>query len=161
MQYKVDWCEGVISSKGTKYKRATVIDEHEVKTEGVAVFETFSKYGEVEPGRTVEGVVRTKDYKGKPSHSLEDGNLGPKPAGLRNTRTITEAMEKKEASIERFQGHKEQSIQLASAQRDAVLIVSTLMKGDSSFTEDIVKMKIVEWRNWFLSKAFTDSTIPF
>ena len=53
---------------------------------------------------------------------------------------------------------KEEAIALMAAQRDAVLLVTTLINSDTRKpdTEDDLKMEIVKWRNWFLSDDFKE-----
>lgn len=68
---------------------------------------------------------------------------------------IKEAQARKEQSISKFADRKEESIALAGAQRDAVLIVTSLYSElDSLPTEDkaeAIKKEILYWHNWLLN----------
>lgn len=72
-----------------------------------------------------------------------------------------------EGSVGRVLDRKEHSIALAGAQRDAVLLVTTFYKdiaedpilGEQE-RETLLKKKIVQWRDYLLSKDFTD-VVPF
>ena len=156
MKLTIDWCEEKVSSKGTKYKKASVTPENGTRTDDVAVFDSYSQYGDIAPGRVVEGVLKEKEYQGKKSYTLEDGNLGPKPDSLGGykQKMINETMEKKNSSIREFQGNKEESIRLAGCQRDAVLLVTTFLPRESD--TDYIKTKIIEWRDWLLSDDFSE-----
>ncbi len=74
------------------------------------------------------------------------------------TAVMEKMMEKKEDSIKKFQNSKEDSIKLMAAQRDAVLIVNTLMAKDMGVTwiDSEIKKEIIDWRNWFLLGDFND-----
>ena len=65
-------------------------------------------------------------------------------------------MNKKREDISHFQASKEESIKLASAQRDAVLIVTTMagFKFNSTTSDATIENEIIKWRNWFLSDDF-------
>lgn len=65
----------------------------------------------------------------------------------------------KTASINKAMDRKEESITLAGAQRDAVLIVKELI--EPSWTTEEIKEAVVEWRNWFLSSEFKNNIPPF
>lgn len=147
-EYKIDWVENVVSSKGTPYKRATLTDSSGKVVENVAVFNFYSQFNNVTPGGTVTGSLISELYNGKMSHKLEDGKtfktFAGKPSG-----GITKAMEVKNTNIKEAQERKEESIQKSGAQRDAVLMVTTFY-ANAEWSDDELKAKIKEWYNYFL-----------
>lgn len=74
---------------------------------------------------------------------------------------IAKVMEKKEKSIERFQDSKEASIKLSSAQRDAVLMVTTFFQNIPNTADVLLKKEIIKWRNWFLLSEDFNEIPPF
>lgn len=60
---------------------------------------------------------------------------------------ITRAMETKNKSIQKFQKTKEEAIQLAGVNRDAILLVTSSPE-TMKLSDNEIKKKIHEWRNW-------------
>jgi hypothetical protein len=74
-------------------------------------------------------------------------------------------LERKEQSISKFQDSKELSIRIASAQRDAVLIMTTIGFPEE-MTEGEIKTGIEKWRKYFfelsdINNTLTSLTKPF
>lgn len=115
----------------------------------------FPNFDEIMTGQDVEGELwisdAGKNYLFAPRKKLEKPNFMKK--------NIEAVMDKKNESISKFQGQKEESIALMSAQRDAVLIVTTITLGEE--TDEEVKQRIIKWRNWFLSNDFRKDIPPF
>lgn len=142
-QIKIEWAESKTSTAGTVYKRATVIENGNT-IDNVAVFASFPQYSEVEPGRTVEGFIKIKDYKGKPSYSLESGMKPASKDDFGRNKGIKEAQDRKELSIDKSQDRKEHGIKVSSTLRMAVdLSIAFPDQGDEG-TEDQIK----KWREW-------------
>ena len=166
MSKKIEWIQIGATTTGKVKADATVQDESGVKTD-VTIWGDFPNFATLMAGMTVEGdIVQSKDGKYKPS--LNAPRL-PKFAvtGGFKTKAIEDAQIRKEGSINRTLDRKEESIALMSAQRDATLIVVSFYKeawGKDPILESeldkIIKKKIIEWRDWYLSKEFTDH-LPF
>lgn len=142
------------SQAGNKYKKFNIKDEKGVVTNDVVAFPYYSHYAEIVSGAVVEAVVKEKDYNGRISYSLVDGNLGPKPASFGakaqevKAKTIEKAQERKDESIKSAQERKESAIAISSTARDATLIVTTFYK-DLNYEE--IKDKWLQWRRWLLN----------
>lgn len=78
---------------------------------------------------------------------------------------IEKAVEKKQQGIKQSQEIKANSIQLASASRDASLIISTLIPFlYKDLSEEQLKEKWQMWRSWFLQRfedKLQDIIVPF
>lgn len=144
---------------GTEYHKADLSQGANLYL-GVAIFGGFEEQDLV-VGGTLTGELNEKEYNGKPSYTL---NPPEKPktgqGGGYRTVQMEATMEKKNKAIAGFQSSKEESIKLAGAQRDAVLLTTTFSKDEPFFTEDEIKKKIVFWRDWLLSDDF-NQTLPF
>jgi hypothetical protein len=158
MIYNIDKIEQVTSSKGTQYWRADLSSGTELWV-GVAIFGGFEDKDLVVGGK-IDGELKEKEYMGKPSYTL-DAPMKAKTAsgGAFKQKMIEETMDRKEKSISNFQASKEESIKLAGAQRDAVLLVTTFYK-DVGMHDKEIKDKVIEFRDWLLSDDFTDR-VPF
>ena len=66
---------------------------------------------------------------------------------------ISQAMDKKNKSISKFQDNKEKAITLMSCGRDAVLMVSNNPE-TMKLSEEEQKVKIKEWRRWFYYELY-------
>ena len=157
MNIQIDWVEEKTSSKGVLYKKASVTDGDR-KYEDVAVFNYYSKYAEVIPGATVEGVIQEgRIFQGKPSYTLTDGNLGAKPASMRKESTIAKAQERKAEFIEKAQDNKDNAVKVASTMNKAVdLTIAFPTYWDVPNKEE----QIIKWREW-LWKHWDDPQQPF
>lgn len=154
-KFKVNW----MAKKSEDWIVAALIDESGTEFKEVSINRTnkkgevFPNFDGIMPGAEIEGNLWTSDA-GK--HYL----FAPKPQKFGGAVGGQQAREK---SINKVLDRKEDSIAIAGAQRDAVLIVSSLISehyyGD--LKPDFLKEKIVEWRNWFLSDEFKKSTPPF
>ena len=148
MKYTIDWLENKISKNGKQYIKATIKDETG-KTDEVSIWPDFSYFADLKPGSTVEGVITIKgQYK-----NLTSGSHSVNP-NYKSTQ-VEQAMQRKEASIDRFQTSKEENIKLSSSARDATLIVTTfypeLSKMEDVDLKDVaIKNKWQEWRKYFM-----------
>jgi hypothetical protein len=66
---------------------------------------------------------------------------------------IKTTLDYKARQISGFQDDKQESMRLFSSGRDAVMIVTTMYK-DSTFSDEQIKAKITEWRDWFYSSIY-------
>lgn len=140
-----DWVVADLEAGGALFKDVSI---NRVNKKG----ETFPNFDSIRTGGSIEGELwdnpSGKKYLFAPRT--------PKTAsgGAYKSQQVKEAQDRKREDIERFQGSKEESIRLMSAQRDSVLIVTTLI-GQGIPVEDI-KEEIIKWRNWFLSADFEE-----
>lgn len=151
MIYTVKWSELKTGRSGNKYTEMQLEDSEGNITDKVTTFDP------VMTGGTIEGAIVKNDKGYLNFKKLEAPDFIKKGNPNYKTQQIEKAMDKKNESISHFQDKKEESIALAGAQRDAVLIVTTMMtqypKGTIPDIEDI-QNDIIEWRNWFLSEEF-------
>lgn len=165
-KYKIDWLQMGKTTTGKEKADATLIDEQGNKVD-VTIWGDFPAFNTMMPGAEIEGELKeASNPKWKPSLNAP---RTPKTASGSNFKTlqVEKAQERKESSINRTLDRKEESIALMSAQRDATLIVTTFYKEAissdpilSGEAERIIRKKIVEWRDWYLSNEFTDH-LPF
>lgn len=163
-EYKIEWMEKKTTSTG-KEKADCSLKAGTETVENVTIWADFPDFANLMPGSTVKGTLTpAKDPRYGPTLYPPKS---PKQAAGANfkQKMIDDTMTRKEGSIEKFQNSKEENIKLSAAERDAVMIVTTFYK--DRFTtdldevmEDMVKQKIVMWRDWFLSDKFTD-VAPF
>lgn len=120
----------------------------------------FPDFDNLRAGGEVEGEIWQSPKGGWYLFPPRKPKTGGNPAF--KSKQIEEAQNRKRGDIEHFQTNKEESIRLASAQRDAVLIVTTQMNnwGESVNDNELVQKEIIKWRNWFLSDDFTNAP-PF
>jgi hypothetical protein len=145
-----------ISSKGNKYKKFNVRDEAGTIFNDACSFESMSQYSKIVPGAVIEGYLKEKDWQGKKSYTLEDGNLGPKPMGFgggakameAKAKGIEQAQERKDVSIKGAQDRKESAIEISATARDATLIVTHFYP---TLTTEEIKVKWLHWRRWLLT----------
>lgn len=142
MKYKI---EDKIEKEwqGKQFVQATLINENGEEFQGVSAWsgEFAGEFFEGEIEKNPKGFWRIKSPpKGNPNF---------------RTQQMEKVMSRKEESIGKTMDRKEESIALAAAQRDAVLIVTTLIDSDR-FEGTVIDLKdeIVKWRNWFLSDDF-------
>lgn len=78
------------------------------------------------------------------------------------SQVIEKAQDRKNEFIGKTLDRKEESIKLAGAQRDAVLIVvAQINKGETQWTDSSIESEIVKWRNWFLLSDEMNNPPPF
>lgn len=159
-KYKVEWVEVVkegVGERGAWKKSKMSLTELESgqKEENVSTFLEVMAGQEIEGNVVMNEQYHTKEFK----KSLEKPNFMKKPDISKQVET---AQKRTEASITKTMDRKEESIKLASAQRDAVLIVSTLLGGKSGYEDDnAIKRHIIHWRNWFLNDETFNNPPPF
>lgn len=155
---KLDWLE----KKDPNWIKATITNEAGAQIKDVSINriskkgDVFPNFDSLMPGQEIEGVL-WQSPKG-PFYLFP-----PKLAATGNFRAsgaISKAMEKKEASIEKFQTNKEESIKLAGAQRDAVMIV-TSRDSIKDCTDEHIENEVKRWRNWFLLDEEFNNPPPF
>lgn len=167
--YKLEWVE----KKGEDWVLASLESgEKDVSINRTSKKgEVFPNFDTLTPGMSVEGELWQSGagkwylFPPRPETNATGANRGQ--GGAFKQKMIEDSMNKKNESITRFQGQKEESIKQMSAQRDAVLIVTTFYKdriGNDPILEgemdSIIKKKITEYRDWFLSHEFGE-TLPF
>lgn len=127
----------------------------------LSVFQFDTRYAEITEGIDIpdDALIYDQQYDNYKLKPL------PKPAGAPRGgfggKQAEALMEKKNESIKGFQDDKEKSIALSSAQRDAVLMVTTFETAQPFPTDSELRAKIVEWREWFLKEHQNRSGQPF
>lgn len=151
MQYKITKIDRKVTSSGKSMASVSLESLQGAKIENVAIWDSFPRFPDLTIGTEVEGDIVEKQNGQYVNRSL----YAPKqPTGRTGGNSgVKVAMERKEASIAKFQDKKEESIALSGAQRDAVLIVTELKRVIGLPDEDI-QSEIIKWRNWFLSDEF-------
>lgn len=158
MKFTIEWLEMKETSTGKRKADATVVSEDGKNTD-VTIWADFPGFTELTPGMSVEADIKpASDPKYKPSLTAPRSSHKASGGGYK-ARVMEDAMVRKETSISRFQTNKEESIKLMSAQRDAVLIVTTMYDA-GAWGEEEMKRQILKWRDWFLSEKFNE-TLPF
>lgn len=145
MKYTVNTIEVMTTTTGKRVAKCELQDEQgKVFEKKVSIWSDFADFQNIQWGSVVEGEIKVND-KGYASLYSIKPNVAPRAFQPR-TGAIKEAMEKKEHSIEKFQGNKEMGIKVSSTMRDAVLIATTFLPQDSSM--EFVKDQIRHWRQW-------------
>lgn len=150
MEYTIDKIEKVKSAKGTEYHRADLSQGTKLWV-GVAIFGGF-KDEELVAGGKVTGDMIEKEYRGKPSYTLNAPDK-PKtaPGGGFKQKMIEETMEKKERSISRFQDSKEHSIKVASTFSAAWNAAIAELEAMREMGADLLPLSELfeKWREYF------------
>src|SRR3990167_4532288 len=159
-EYKIIWLE----VKSPEWKIATLSDDvaqyantsiNKVNKKG----EVFPNFDEISNGGSVKGNL-WQSPQGKYYLFAPKLNAGAnKASGGYKTQVIEKAMERKDASIGKFQDNKEQSIKISSTMRDAVLL-TIAEKGDGVMTAEDMAENIIKWRKWLVNH-WEDADIPF
>ncbi len=148
MRYKINWMEVKQTSTGKTKADCSLIDESGIEIDKVSIWSDFPDFANLKPGSEVNGdLVKAKDPKYGPT-------LYPaktyKTFAAKPKVDIGKMMEKKEASIGRFQDNKEESIKISGAQRDATLMVTTFYPVDMD--TDALKKYWKEWKDFFINQ---------
>lgn len=173
MKVKIDWIE----TKAEDWKVAMLTDDKGTSLKEVSI-NRKSKKGELFPnfdtlasGQEVEGQLwqstAGKWYLFPPQPETTSGGASRSSGGAFNAKQIEEHTIRKEGFIKETIENKERAIQMAGAERDAVLLVTTFyspiwMKDPilEHELDKLIKDKVVFFRDWLLSADFTN-TIPF
>ncbi len=144
--YKISAIEFKQSAAGNAYAR--------VKFEGndneVAIFSKFPGFGELKVGSTVEGELTSKDFNGKKSYTL---NSLSKPSTFKaGGANIAKAQEVKAKNIGEAMDRKEASIEKMATFRDATILTSAWMaaaeKNGIEIDINLIKSKWTDFRDW-------------
>ena len=164
MQYKLSWIEQK-EWNGKKYASAgvTALDGTELD---VSLGDKWGiKLPMLREGDTIEANAWQNPKNGKWSlYPPEDRKTPSEPRRPSQSANIERVMQKKEASIGKFQDNKELSIKISSTMRDAVLIALAEYNDARSFTfGETIGENIEGWRKWFWEHwddPETDATYP-
>lgn len=142
--YIIEAMEERETSAGKKYQSVTL-------SSGSETYEKVSLWSDSTPGYTelainskLVGEV-TKNAKGYWNFKAEGAKVASRSAGA-----ITKAIETKNNNIVAAQDRKNDSIRMAGAQRDAVLMVTTFEANAPFPTDAELKAKIESWMKYFL-----------
>ena len=153
--------QSLTSAKGNNYKKFSVKDEKGVVTQDICAFTSYGAFGGLTEGATVEGLISEKEYNGRKSYSLVDGNLGAKPQGFGGGFGAG-AMKAKTESITKAMDRKEDSIMISSTARDATLILSTFFKETQDYQTKWLQIRawlVTQWENT-TAKGINSSGTP-
>lgn len=146
-EYEINWLEKKTTSTGKPYMAITLVGHEDKK---VSIWSDFPNFANLMPGAKISGELKQND---KGYWNVYPPKSSASTGGFRGSGAIVKAQETKREDIKEAQGRREEAISLASAQRDAVLIVTHFTE-PSTMNSDDIKKEIVKWRNWFLSDDF-------
>jgi hypothetical protein len=155
MIYKIDWCE--VKKEGETNGRKWKITNMTLTDSVGNTYDEVSTFDPVIAGQEIDGFIETKGMYKNFKKSLEKPKFMQKPD---ISKQVEKAQARTEASIGKTMDRKEESIKLAGAQRDAVLIVTNLFPNGQE-TEQEIKEKIIKWRNFFLNDETFNNPPPF
>lgn len=157
MNYKIITIESKTTSTGKAMKKATIVDEAGVETSDVAIWSSFPDFANIVVDSTVVGELEVKQNGAYTNKSLKNPATGSFGANRGGSGAISKAMEKKEASIEKFQGNKEESIKIASTFSSAVNCAIAEYNKDPHNLDTLEEL-IRKWRKqlWFIWDEHTD-----
>jgi hypothetical protein len=145
MKYTIEFVEVGKTTTGKTKATLTLKDEKGEVHDHVTAWGDFPKFEELMMGRTVEGNIATKvngQYTNKtlyPPRTEQSAPIRRQPSG------IVKAMEKKEASIAKFQDSKQERIERSAAIRDATILTQALVsKLDTVSFEEMEEI----WKKW-------------
>jgi hypothetical protein len=142
--YAIDWMEIKPTSTGKTKADTTLRDEQGNVINRVTIWGDFPNFVNIRPGEKVRGKIEEKgQYKSLKPEMTQGwgGTYKPKGTG------IVAAMEKKEASIEKFQDKKQESIERSATFRDATLLATAYI---SKYTGTVTTQNIEEaWTHFY------------
>lgn len=148
MKYKVQSLEVKrVEALGKDKMNADLVDIQGNEVSNVTIWQDFPDFKTITFGSEVDGTLKpAKDPKYGPTLYPEKN---PNGTFKRSPAAITKAMEKKEQSIEKFQGNKELGIKISSTLRMAVDIALAEYNNGRAFTYgENLGEAILEWRAW-------------
>lgn len=166
MKLKID----KVDIKNNDWKVVTYITPEGIKTEGASVHrvnkkgETFPNFDGITPGVEIDAETWRSEagkwYLFPPKLEKPQGGAYKASGGGFSAKMI----EKKQENIKQSMELKQENIQMAAAQRDAVLIVTTFYP-NSDFSDAELRSKIEEWHAYFMllqdKVDVTDKVLPF
>lgn len=166
MRYKIEFCE-VAKTGESKNGPWTLTKMSLSEVDSGTIVNDVQTFLDVTAGHFLDGTIKINEQ-----YKTKEFVVDQKPKGNAGYKTaqIEKVMEKKEASIEKFQSSKEEGIRLMAAQRDAVLIVTTMMKffvesegdeGREILKPSKIQEEVIRWRNWFLLDKEFNNPPPF
>jgi hypothetical protein len=161
-KFKIDSITTKNLASGKLLKKANLTGENGGLYEQVAIWDSFPMFASLAEGQTVEGDLKTVVNGQYTNHTLYPMPTG-KPAYGAKSNNISKAMERKEASIETFQGNKELSIKVSATLRDAVLLAISEYENSDDNQYQLDEL-VTKWRHWLWlqwDKTTTDEIAPF
>lgn len=149
MIYKITEVVDDQTSNGKPMKRLII--------EGVAkklnIFSDFPHYSEIIAGSTIDGEIRKNDKGYDNLYSNEIKNAPRASQGLK-TAQIEKSMERKEASIGKFQDNREWAVMTASSMTNAVNLAIAEYKDKTVL--DTLDQAVLKWRKFILDNWSVD-----
>lgn len=156
--YKVVAAEEKTASTGKKYKSFTLADD----ARKISIWPDNPEYSKVVLGGSIRGkVVQKGDWYNFVAENALRGSQGA-TSGFKQ-KVIEETMQKKEASITKFQGAKEEGIKVASTLRMAVDLSVAEITSNKEDDEASLQARIKRWRSWLWAeweKPVTGEVLP-
>ncbi len=151
MIYKVLNAEATSTSTGKAMKKLSLEGENGVQN--VNIFSDFPRYAEITVGSSIDGEIR-KNQKGYDNLYSNEVKRGYAPRSPSQTANIEKAMDRKEASIGKFQDDKDFNIMVSSTMRDAVQLA--IAEFGNERVLDTLEQGITKWRNWLIANWNVD-----
>lgn len=154
MQYKINFSERKTTSTGKQKIDAELVDMAGEVHKGVTIWADFPGWNNLMTGGTVEGDVVSKQngkYTNKTLYPARSQTSYTPRGGTQRAGSIKDAVEAKNVNIKENMETKNESIKMAGAQRDAVLIVTTFYK-NRTLTDAETEERIERWYNYFMNK---------
>ena len=168
MKYKIQALEQKTTKTGKPYFASTLEAEDGTAVK-VSLWSNFPGFESYAIGTVLDGsIAQDGKYHNFTPSELGEAQIRTTGGYRRPNAGIQVAMERKNESIKEFQGAKERSIKIASAMRDATLVITSLY--DDFFKEikekrdEEIKAEHKKWVNFFLDQwgAVEDGVnIPF
>lgn len=103
MKYTIQWLEQKTSAKDVPYTKLTLKKEDGSNIDAT-IFNSFPNYANIQNGGEIEGELKSNEYNGKTTYTLEAQKSSPRSNfGALKATQIAEAQERKERSIEKAQ----------------------------------------------------------
>lgn len=165
-QYKLSNVVRKETSTGKPMIKCTITPVPEgVIVDDVAIWSSFPDFANLKDGDVVMGELEVKQngqYTNKTLNYPKPANSSPRGSYAAKGPAVEKAMERKEASIGKFQDNKELSIKISSTMRDAVLLAIAEFNADGgkNNTTHSLDELILKWRKW-LVEHWSDADVPF
>jgi len=131
---------------------AELSDERGVVTENVQIWQGFPDFQTITFGSEVEGeVIQTTNGKFTNVTLYAPKNQNSAQGGGYKAKVMEAAMQRKDASISKFQDNKEESIKTAGILRDTTLLTMAEVGKDGA-TDEVIKEVWERWHSWLTNK---------
>lgn len=124
-KYSVEWMERRTTASGKIMIKATLQDETGAQYTDIGIWSDFPGFADLMPGSSVQGnIVEKGQYKTLYPTRAPRATTGGQGGG--NMRGVAAAQVRKQEGIREAQENKSHAIKVASAMRDATLLIDAL-----------------------------------